>query len=165
MNLEESLLGQHLFVQREVYSHHGVHIGDKQLIHYSGNPNDLSGKIEYTNIVDFSEGRNLFVRVYFDRFNLAETVHRARSRLGENQYNLTTNNCEHFASWCITGNRSSAQIDGLFDPLRSLAQAAGRGTVGLAFDFDVRDRYLDLKLEQFKHGYQLLQRFIKFHDY
>ena len=32
-----------------------------------------------------------------------ETVIRARERIGETQYSLWTNNCEHFAIWCKTG--------------------------------------------------------------
>jgi len=28
---------------------------------------------------------------------------RARSRLGENDYRLLTNNCEHFCNWCVSG--------------------------------------------------------------
>ena len=37
-------------------------------------------------------------------------VERAKSRLGEHDYNLLFNNCEHFASWCKTGNGNSRQI-------------------------------------------------------
>ncbi len=37
-------------------------------------------------------------------------VARARSRLGERNFNLWLNNCEHFASWCVTGISSSEQI-------------------------------------------------------
>ena len=42
-----------------------------------------------------------------------ETVHRARSRLGESSYNLATNNCEHFAIWCKTGISESHQVNAL----------------------------------------------------
>ncbi|XP_015776814.1 PREDICTED: uncharacterized protein LOC107354831 [Acropora digitifera] len=37
-------------------------------------------------------------------------VLRARSKLGENQYGLFYNNCEHFAMWCKTGIWSSEQV-------------------------------------------------------
>jgi Lecithin retinol acyltransferase len=40
-------------------------------------------------------------------------VVRARSRLGEDRYRLTTNNCEHFCHWCLTGEPRSAQVDRL----------------------------------------------------
>ncbi|MFP3043297.1 lecithin retinol acyltransferase family protein [Treponema primitia] len=40
-----------------------------------------------------------------------ETVERARSRIGENEYNLALNNCEHFAVWCKTGLSESKQVE------------------------------------------------------
>ena len=48
-------------------------------------------------------------------FSDEETVERARSRLGENQYRLFSNNCEHFAIWCKTGINQSWQIEELLD--------------------------------------------------
>lgn len=39
-----------------------------------------------------------------------ETIARARSRIGEKEYNLITNNCEHFAIWCKTGVEESDQV-------------------------------------------------------
>jgi len=36
---------------------------------------------------------------------------RARSRLGENDYRLLTNNCEHFYNWCLSGVSRSAQVE------------------------------------------------------
>ena len=32
-------------------------------------------------------------------------------QLGEKEYNLVTNNCEHFAIWCKTGVSESSQVD------------------------------------------------------
>jgi len=32
---------------------------------------------------------------------------------GEKGYNLITNNCEHFARWCVTGENVSYQIENL----------------------------------------------------
>ncbi|MBD5133059.1 MAG: lecithin retinol acyltransferase family protein [Clostridiales bacterium] len=40
-----------------------------------------------------------------------ETIARAKSRLGEENYNLAANNCEHFALWCKTGVRESHQVN------------------------------------------------------
>lgn len=40
-----------------------------------------------------------------------ETVERARSKVGEKEYNLIFNNCEHFAIWCKTGIHKSTQVD------------------------------------------------------
>ncbi len=40
-----------------------------------------------------------------------ETLQRARGRLGEQNYNLLFNNCEHFAYWCKTGRHRSNQVE------------------------------------------------------
>ena len=58
---------------------------------------------------------------FWDRFkgqnyelhSAEETVSRALSKLGERQYNVATNNCEHFALWCKTGVHESHQINRL----------------------------------------------------
>jgi hypothetical protein len=47
-----------------------------------------------------------------------ETVERARSRVGENSYNLVTNNCEHFAIWCKTGISESHQVNKVLESLK-----------------------------------------------
>ena len=40
-----------------------------------------------------------------------DTIRRAMERLGEEEYNLITNNCEHFAMWCKTGESISCQVN------------------------------------------------------
>ena len=44
-------------------------------------------------------------------FSPSQVIARARSRLDENQYNFTRDNCEHFAEWCVTGRSRSYQIE------------------------------------------------------
>jgi hypothetical protein len=56
-----------------------------------------------------------------------QTVERARSRLGEQGYQLPVHNCEHFAMWCKTGLTESSQIDTLL--------ALFQGAPGKAFQF------------------------------
>lgn len=50
-------------------------------------------------------------------YSPAETIERAKSRLGEAEYNLALNNCEHFAIWCKTGVHESHQVDSLLEIL------------------------------------------------
>jgi hypothetical protein len=50
-------------------------------------------------------------------YSPAETVERAKSRIGENRYNLVTNNCEHFAIWCKTGVSESHQVKKFLESL------------------------------------------------
>jgi hypothetical protein len=38
---------------------------------------------------------------------------RARSRLGENRYDIFRNNCEHFCEWCLSGVSRSRQLESL----------------------------------------------------
>lgn len=47
----------------------------------------------------------------FTLYSPEETVKRAKSRLQEKDYNLVTNNCEHFALWCKTGVSTSFQVN------------------------------------------------------
>lgn len=44
-------------------------------------------------------------------YSAEETIKRAKSRIGEEQYNLVSNNCEHFAMWCKTGVSESSQVN------------------------------------------------------
>ncbi|MGF1841850.1 lecithin retinol acyltransferase family protein [Vibrio clamense] len=46
-------------------------------------------------------------------YSATKTVERARSRLGEDSYNLVFNNCEHFAIWCKTGIEESHQVNNI----------------------------------------------------
>lgn len=43
------------------------------------------------------------------RYTPDEIVERARSCKGESAYNLITNNCEHVAVWCVSGEKESFQ--------------------------------------------------------
>ena len=46
-----------------------------------------------------------------DLYTLEETLERAVRRIGETNYKLTSNNCEHFAMWCRTGLSTSRQAE------------------------------------------------------
>ncbi|WP_454725590.1 MULTISPECIES: lecithin retinol acyltransferase family protein [Cupriavidus] len=107
------LIGEHLVTPRTGYEHHGIYVGDDRVVHYSGFADGFSkGTIELTSMADFSKGHRVYSRDYIFRlYNPEETVERAYSRLGEDMYNLLLNNCEHFATWCIFGLHSSAQVN------------------------------------------------------
>lgn len=49
-----------------------------------------------------------------------ETIKRAKSKLGEHEYSLFFNNCEHYAIWCKTGLSKSHQIEGLLSGLNDI---------------------------------------------
>ena len=51
-------------------------------------------------------------------YSSQETVERARSCIGQGEYDLLTQNCEHFAMWCKTGEKESAQVERLEEILQ-----------------------------------------------
>ena len=107
--------GLHLMVSRGLYTHHGIYIGGNQVIHYAGFAEAFKkGAIEQTSLESFLGGVDNFKVVnypsYQNIYAPEEIVHRAESCLGEDDYNLFFNNCEHFACWCVTGKARSQQV-------------------------------------------------------
>ncbi|MEM8677141.1 MAG: lecithin retinol acyltransferase family protein [Cyanobacteria bacterium P01_G01_bin.67] len=91
-----------------LYKHYGIDCGDGTVIHYR----KPSETIERTSWATFSRGNPVYTAEYSDGFGFIPdvVVARAESRLGEREYNLIANNCEHFANWCKTGNSHSKQV-------------------------------------------------------
>jgi hypothetical protein len=110
---QELPLGAHLTTSRRGYTHHGVYVGGGRVVHYSGfSAFWQCGPVEEVSLPRFSAGHA--VRIVVDPrsvFSPEEIVRRARSRLGENDYRLLTNNCEHFCNWCLDGVSHSAQVE------------------------------------------------------
>lgn len=46
--------------------------------------------------------------------NADRVLQRARSKVGKDDYNIMTNNCEHFANWCMEGRFNSVQVNDTF---------------------------------------------------
>lgn len=111
--MSKNFMGQHLVVDRGLYTHHGLGDDSGGVIHYSGLADGLqSGPISRASLEDFSQGAEIKVIAHEDRkYSPEETVSRAKHRLGENAYSVTGNNCEHFVVWCITGKHASQQVD------------------------------------------------------
>ena len=106
--------GQHLVIKKAAgsYTHHGLGLGDGRVIHYSGLADDLTsvGNIEEVSLEEFAKGKDIIVRSHQDRiFTVNEAILRARLRLGESQYHVLHNNCEHLVQWCINGKHFSQQ--------------------------------------------------------
>jgi hypothetical protein len=110
---QEPPLGAHLTTSRWGYSHHGVYAGHGRVVHYSG----LSGfwqcgPVEEVSLSRFANGHPVrVVDQLKPQYSPEEIVRRARSRLGENDYRLLTNNCEHFCNWCRSGVHRSEQVE------------------------------------------------------
>ena len=110
---QEPELGAHLVTSRRGYTHHGIYVGRGMVVHYSGLSRLLrSGPVEEVNMRQFSMGRPIqIVRDREPAYSPQEVVLRARSRLGENRYNVLKNNCEHFCNWCISDRSCSIQVE------------------------------------------------------
>lgn len=95
-----------------VYEHHGIDCGDRTVIHYSkrGETPTIRRTDWVTFVGDSARPGQIHIKPYSTCYIPSTVVQRAESRLGEQQYNLVFNNCEHFATWCKTGVNRSAQI-------------------------------------------------------
>lgn len=89
-----------------VYEHHGIDCGDETVIHYRKG----TETIERTSKAYFTDGKKVYVKRYPLRYIADNVIQRAVSKLGERKYNIIFNNCEHFATWCITGVSYSQQV-------------------------------------------------------
>ena len=117
MSIRKDLVpGEHIKVHRIGYTHHGIYIGNDQVIHYTGEVfqkvfSENQPKIRQDHISVFSNG-NKIKRVHHSKtFFYDQIITRAQSKLGESRYSLIFNNCEHFATWCVTGQYKSEQVE------------------------------------------------------
>ncbi|MDJ0675101.1 MAG: lecithin retinol acyltransferase family protein [Calothrix sp. MO_167.B42] len=102
--------GDHIYIYLKhksgfKFTHHGIYIGNNEVIHYWKN------KVRKTTKNKFSCGKDIYIKKHKKYYSLSRVVKRAKRRLNEKKYNLIFNNCEHFARWCKTGKHTSKQID------------------------------------------------------
>ena len=89
-------VGDHLVTPRTGYTHHGLYIGNQEVIHYEGKFGSDSGRIAKVTLAEFCEAASCRVRDYPLRvYGRKESVERANQRLGEQDYNVILNNCAH----------------------------------------------------------------------
>ena len=115
-------VGAHLVAARDGYEHHGIYVGNGQVIHYAGfSRRQRRGPVERISIGCFACGFAVTIqRDASPCYDGEEVARRAGSRLGERNYRLLTNNCEHFCSWCLFGECRSAQVEAcLKSPVRA----------------------------------------------
>jgi hypothetical protein len=128
-------MGDHIYVVRPGwYVHHGIDCGDGTVIHFNGQDGKSKrvAAIVRDTLQAFLDGGELLVRRYGRREDPRATLDAALSRLGERNYNLLFNNCEHFATWCCTARRISYQVRravcSAWGAATIVAGAAGAGT-------------------------------------
>lgn len=106
---EECELADHLYrsgagVAGVAYTHHAIYIGDGKVIHYAGEVGDIN--VRLTTFKEFAEGHTVYRYSETEsplNYSREDAVRRAKSRLGESDYNLAINNCENFVRWCRAG--------------------------------------------------------------
>ncbi len=104
--------GDHIWVRRWGYTHHGVDVGGDMVVHFTGTPGSKrNAAIQKDAREVFARGGEVHVRRYGQRLDPDEVAKRAESRVGESGYDLYRNNCEHFARWCVTGDHKSNQVE------------------------------------------------------
>ena len=120
---EEPQGGAHIISPRRGYLHHGIYVGDGRVVHYAGMVHGFfRGPVEEVSLVQFAGGRDVWTRWRgVPAFDRGEIIGRARSRVGENRYQILHNNCEHFCEWCIHGEPRSYQVEHLRPSRRALA--------------------------------------------
>ena len=104
--------GDHLISPRPGFTHHGLYVGNNEVIHYAGySSGEESGQVVLTSLDVFRNGHPCrIVNHSLRRYSPEQSVERAWSRLGEAHYSALLNNCEHFVTWCIQGRAESRQV-------------------------------------------------------
>ncbi len=106
--------GDQIYVLRDLagvpglYQHHGIDCGDRTVIHYS--KASAEAEITRTSYETFAWGNAVYPVRQSLIYSPEVVIERAASRLGERQYDLLQNNCEHFATWCTTDRNESRQL-------------------------------------------------------
>ena len=125
--MKEPYIGAHIRVQIQSIYHHGIYIGYDEVFQFGLLSDMLKPKEEVwvlvSSIEEFLQGGFLEVRV-FDRKERKiknddlKIVEIAKSKLGEDGYDIVHNNCEHFANFCIFNKKESKQIDDIRSEIR-----------------------------------------------
>ncbi len=104
--------GDHLVVRHSIYTHHAIDMGDGRVIHYGQGLHDKrNASVEIISRANFAAQGPVSVRHQPASYSANVIIQRAHSRLGECNYDLFENNCEHFVNWCRTGTADSSQVN------------------------------------------------------
>ena len=130
-------IGDHVFVDRSVfgiklYEHHGIYVGDDMVVHYNGLARGIVlekscfeeilsnvvpldkrniAKVEMTSLEEFASGDTWQIKEHANAPLSGQDIALcAKSRVGEQKYNLLINNCEHFCNECVFGEHISQQV-------------------------------------------------------
>lgn len=118
--------GDHVVECGVIYDHHGIIIdknGEEFTIREATNTafRAVLGVFKICNkkariqssVKTFDFTKRICVVQYTRRFSPADTIEEAKNADEEYDYNIFRNNCEHFATQCVTGQRISVQVSKL----------------------------------------------------
>ena len=126
LTVEDLIPGDHIYVRRRglIYSHHGIYAGERTVINFKGEDKEKRDPtIILTEIESFLKGGKLRRRNYQKRLPHFESLRIARENLSKKEYSLAFNNCEHFASYCATGKKRSAQVRNVVGGIATISLA------------------------------------------
>lgn len=134
--------GDHIRVDRGLYCHHGIYVSDEEVIHFTGADDDSvldwsKASVIKTDLASFLKDGAVEVKVYTeeelqDLYPVEGIVSYARACVGDGNYNLIFNNCEHFANACTLGTYRSHQVERVLGgkPVMGLLGKIGRFLFG-----------------------------------
>lgn len=114
--------------------HDGIYLGNGQVIHLCGAPDGgkASACVRIDTLELFAASRPVTIRRYAGNHDPEAVIARAMSRLGDGNYHLIFNNCQHFARWCATGDHHSEQVTSVTASSGIVASPVVAAFVGLS---------------------------------
>ncbi len=114
--------GTEVWVHRSLgYHHAGVYVGNGEVVQVHGEPMDAMKGLKHASVsvpvsidrvplAQFAKGGHVQIGPAGTAHDPRVAVERALSKVGSTwEYNVLTHNCQHFASWCITGKEVSPE--------------------------------------------------------
>lgn len=121
--------GDVIYVDRLLYKHYGVYIGNGKVVHFAAKEghetNADNAVVHQTTLANFLKDGELLIDTSIPhKYTRDEIVQRALSCIGNKDYNLVFHNCEHFASWCVSGKQRSKQVENVVRGVTTAAVVA-----------------------------------------
>ena len=120
--------GDQIRVNRGFYYHHGIYEDDNHVYQYAAKEgsevSQENALIICTNLKTFAKDGEVEARDYNEEElkklrPKEEIIKTAKNMLGTGlgEYNLVTNNCEHFSNYCAFGKKESNQVNDFLNML------------------------------------------------
>jgi hypothetical protein len=114
-----------ILIYGNMISHHGIYIGNGAVIHFHKDKPFTTPTVKQTSLMEFCADISKIERVlYPSAFEPQEVIRRAKELLNFGSekmiYGLLSNNCEHIATYCKTGARTSYQAEQALEAARTV---------------------------------------------